>query len=124
MQAFGLTYGGALTDQEIRAIVDFIAVLVRAAGRGGAGGKSRGGAAAITDPGFAKDVKPILDKRCASCHGRRPKGDYSVADYNEVMTSGDNAPVIIAGDAANSTLVKMLHGIKTDAGGQMPPVAR
>ena len=37
------------------------------------------------------------------------------------MTSGDNAPVIVAGDAANSILVQMLRGIKTDAGGQMPP---
>jgi hypothetical protein len=42
-------------------------------------------------------------------------------DYNSVMTSGDDAPVIVAGDAANSILVKMLHGVKTDAGGQMPP---
>ena len=45
--------------------------------------------AAITNPSFAKDVKPILDKRCASCHGTRKKGGYSVADYNSVMTSGE-----------------------------------
>ena len=56
-----------------------------------------------------------------SCHGARKKGGYSVADYNSVMTSGDHAPVIVAGDAANSMLVQMLRGIKTDAGGQMPP---
>ena len=37
------------------------------------------------------------------------------------MTSGDNAPVIVAGDAANSILAKMLRGVKTPAGGQMPP---
>ncbi len=30
-------------------------------------------------------------------------------------------PVIMPGDAANSILVKMLRGVKTEAGGQMPP---
>ena len=37
------------------------------------------------------------------------------------MTSGDNPPVIVAGDAANSILAQMLRGMKTPAGGQMPP---
>jgi quinol---cytochrome c reductase cytochrome c subunit, bacillus type len=115
MQAFGLPYGGTLTDQEIRTIVDFVESWQAPPE------DSQQDLSQIENPSFAKDVKPILDKRCASCHGRRPKGNFSVADYNSVMTSGDNAPVIIAGDAANSTLVKMLNGVETDAGGQMPP---
>jgi mono/diheme cytochrome c family protein len=115
MQAFGLAYGGTLTDQEIRAIVDFIESW------NAPPEELSQDLSQIENPGFAQDVKPILDKRCGSCHGRRPKGNYSVADYNSVMTSGDNAPVILAGDAANSTLVKMLNGVETDAGGQMPP---
>ncbi len=77
--------------------------------------------AAIETPGFTQDVKPILDKRCATCHGNRLKGGYSVADYDRVMNSGDNAPVIIPGDAANSILAQMLRGIETPAGGEMPP---
>jgi mono/diheme cytochrome c family protein len=77
--------------------------------------------ARIENPSFAKDVKPIFDKKCANCHGKRVKGGYSVATYDQTMTSGDHAPAIIAGDAANSILVKMLRGIKTEAGGQMPP---
>jgi hypothetical protein len=44
-----------------------------------------------------------------------------MADYDSTINSGDNAPVIIPGDAANSILVQMLHGIETPAGGQMPP---
>jgi len=115
MQAFGLAYGGTLTDQQIRVIVDFIDSWKAPPE------ESQQDLSQIETPGFTQDVKPILDKRCSSCHGRRPKGNYSVADYDSVMTSGDNAPVIIAGDAANSTLVKMLNGVKTDAGGQMPP---
>ena len=122
MPPFGLKYGGALTDPEIKAIVDFMQAWYVPPEAEGAGGEADVAAlAAITNPSFSKDVKPILDKRCASCHGTRKKGGYSVADYDLVMKSGDNAPVIVAGDAANSILVKMLRGIKTEAGGQMPP---
>ena len=117
MQAFGLAYGGTLTDQEVRAIVDFIESW-KAPPEGAA---AQADLSLVENPSFAKDVKPLLDKRCSSCHGKRPKGNYSIADHNSVMTSGDHAPVIIAGNAANSTLVKMLNGAKTDAGGQMPP---
>ena len=123
MSPFGLKYGGALPDPDIRAIVDFLqSWYVPPEAPGAVGGEADAAAlAAIATPTFSKDVKPILDKRCASCHGTRKKGGYSVADYNSVMTSGDHAPVIVASDAANSKLVQMLRGIKTDAGGQMPP---
>jgi menaquinol-cytochrome c reductase cytochrome b/c subunit len=117
MQAFGLAYGGTLTDPEIRSIVDFIESWKAPP----EGDESQADLSQVENPGFANDIKPILDKRCSGCHGNRPKGNYSIADYNTVMTTGDHAPVIIAGDAADSTLAKMLNGVKTDAGGQMPP---
>jgi len=121
MQAFGLAYGGPLTDQEINAIIAFMRAWAEPEE------EPAGAAAALTDlakienPSFAKDIKPIFDAKCASCHGKRIKGGYRVETYDTVMTSGDNPPVIVAGDAANSTLIKMLRGIKTPAGGQMPP---
>jgi menaquinol-cytochrome c reductase cytochrome b/c subunit len=117
MQAFGLAYGGTLTDQEIRTIVDFIESWKAPP----EGAEPQVDLSQIENPSFAKDIKPLFDKRCSSCHGQRPKGNFSVADYNSVMTSGDHAPVIVAGDAANSILAKMLNGVKTDAGGRMPP---
>ncbi len=120
MQAFGLANGGQLTDQEIRAVVTFIEawyVPPEAEGTDTAVADL----AKIENPSFAKDIKPLLDKYCATCHSKRLKGNFSIADYDKVMTSGDHAPNITAGDAANSTLAKMLHGVKTDAGGQMPP---
>jgi mono/diheme cytochrome c family protein len=120
MPAFGLAYGGTLTSPEIRSIVDFIESW-KAPPEDEAGGEELSALAAIENPSFAQDVKPILDKRCATCHSKRLKGGYSVADYDKVMTSGDNAPVILAGDAANSILAQMLRGIETPAGGQMPP---
>jgi mono/diheme cytochrome c family protein len=119
MPPFGLRYGGGLTDPEMRAVVDFLQAWYVP--------PEEGGDAEILDPAtietvsFTQHVKPIFDKRCLSCHGRRTKGGYSVATYDETMNSGDNAPVIIAGDAANSILAQMLRGIETPAGGQMPP---
>jgi menaquinol-cytochrome c reductase cytochrome b/c subunit len=120
MPAFGLAHGGGLTDPEIRAIVDFIEAWNAPPEDAGAS-EEMAALAAIETPSFTQDVKPILDKRCATCHGNRLKGGYSVADYDKVMNSGDNAPVIIPGDAANSILAQMLRGIETPAGGQMPP---
>jgi menaquinol-cytochrome c reductase cytochrome b/c subunit len=119
MPPFGLAYGGALTGPDIDAIVMFIRAWYVSPEA-----ESEEGAvdlASIETPSFSKDVKAIFDKRCLSCHGKRTKGGYSVTDYNSVMTSGDNAPVIVAGDAANSLLAQMLRGIETPAGGQMPP---
>jgi mono/diheme cytochrome c family protein len=124
MPPFGLRYGGAMTDQEIRLLVDFMrAWYAPPEEEGGAqgGAEELTALAAVETPSYAKHVKPIFDKRCASCHSKRLKGDYSVADYDKTMNSGKNAPVIIPGDAANSILAQMLRGIKTKAGGQMPP---
>lgn len=116
MPPFGLRYGGALTDPDSRAIVAFIRSWYVVEDETGAENLAQ-----VETPSFNQHVKPIFDKRCASCHGRRAKGGYSVETYEQTMTSGDNAPVIIAGDAANSIFVQMLRGISTPAGGQMPP---
>lgn len=121
MQAFGLAYGGPLTDQEINAIIAFMRSWAEPEEEAPGVAAALADLAKIENPSFAKDVKPIFDKKCASCHSKRLKGGYSIASYEQVMTSGDHAPNILAGDAANSTLIKMLRGIKTPAGGLMPP---
>lgn len=120
MPPFGLANGGALTDPDIRMITAFIRSWYVPPDAEGAAG-DLAALAQVENPSFAQDVKPIFDKRCASCHSKRTKGGYSVADYDKVMNSGDNPPVIVPGDAANSILAQMLRGIKTPAGGQMPP---
>jgi mono/diheme cytochrome c family protein len=123
MQAFGLAYGGPLTDQEIRIIVAFMRAWA-APEEEAPDAKSLAALAElarIETPSFARHVKPILDKKCASCHAKRLKGNYSVADHDKTLNSGDHPPNVIPGDAANSQLVQMLRGIKTPAGGLMPP---
>lgn len=120
MPPFGLKYGGALTDPDIRAIVEFMQAWYVPEDEAGAEA-DLAALALIETPSYSQHLKPIFDKRCLSCHGARKKGGYSMVDYENLMNSGDNAPVIVPGDAASSILAQMLRGIKTDAGGQMPP---
>ncbi len=119
MPPFGLRYGGALTDPDIRAIVDFMQAWYIPAEEGAEADLAA--LALIETPSYSQHLKPIFDKRCLSCHGARKKGGYSMVDYENTMNSGDNAPVIVPGDAANSIFAQMLRGVKTVAGGQMPP---
>ncbi|MDQ1301269.1 MAG: hypothetical protein QG637_1190 [Chloroflexota bacterium] len=121
MQAFGLAYGGPLNDQQIRAIIAFMRAWAEPEEEPAQADAAAADLAKIENPSFIKDIKPIFDKKCANCHDKRIKGGYSVETYEKMMTTGDNAPNITAGDAANSALVKMLRGVKTPAGGQMPP---
>jgi mono/diheme cytochrome c family protein len=67
---------------------------------------------------FSADVKPILDSKCAGCHG--PMGGWSATDYTSVINSGDHGPVIIPGDPDGSLLVQKLKGTQS-SGGSMPP---
>lgn len=117
MQAFGTSYGGPLTAPEIRAIIDFVEAWAAPPEDQGAAET----AAAVANPSFSQNVKPILDKRCASCHTRGLKGGLNVSSYDTLTTSGDHGPVIMAGDAVHSILPQMLRGVETPAGGQMPP---
>jgi mono/diheme cytochrome c family protein len=93
---------GVLTSQQIEQLVRFIR---RLSGEDGA-------------VSFADDVAPILQARCQACHGSL--GGWSAASYEDVMTSGNNAPVVLAGDAEQSLLAKWLLGT-IDGGGSMPP---
>jgi len=66
-------------------------------------------------------IEPIIRRTCLSCHRPGKKNNnYLMRDYNEVLTSGDNAPNLIAGDLGSNT-IRMLHREETDAGGPMPP---
>jgi hypothetical protein len=67
---------------------------------------------------FSSDVLPILQASCAGCHGSL--GGWSAATYQDVMTSGDNAPVVVPGDPDGSLLAQWLLGT-IDQGGLMPP---
>jgi mono/diheme cytochrome c family protein len=69
-------------------------------------------------PRFSIDVKPLLDASCVACHGTL--GGWDGSTFESVMTSGNNAPVVIPGDAAGSLLVQKLLGTQS-RGAIMPP---
>lgn len=124
MPPFGRAFGGELGPGEIESIVTFMRYtwddrveIPQEAVQ----------AAAIPSlapdevPSYDVHVAPIFKRYCVSCH--RPgkeNQNYLMRDYNEVMTSGDHAPNIIAGDL-NSNLIRMIHREEIDAGGPMPP---
>jgi mono/diheme cytochrome c family protein len=102
-----IAWGEILTSGQIQELVDFIRTL------------------AITDVGkssdqssFSEDVLPIFDRACNACHGSL--GGWDGSSYETVMTSGNNAPVVIPGDPDNSLLIQKLLGTQTE-GTIMPP---
>ena len=69
-------------------------------------------------PSFSADVMPIFEAKCAICHGAL--GGWEAASYDSVMTTGDNAPVVIPGDSEGSLLGQKLLGTQEE-GNIMPP---
>jgi len=70
------------------------------------------------DASFSNDVVPILRADCTICHGSL--GDWNATSYENVMTTGAHAPVVIPGDSEQSLLAQWLLGT-ADEGGLMPP---
>lgn len=59
---------------------------------------------------FSADVKPILNKKCISCHGGvKSKGGFSVLFRSEAVANTESGkPAIIPGDPDNSEMIKRL----------------
>jgi len=70
---------------------------------------------------FSRDVLPILEDRCISCHdGSSGDGGWDATSWDTVIDSGDNGPAVIPGDVDNSLLAQKLLG--TADGDPMPPL--
>jgi len=61
---------------------------------------------------FARDVQPILQKHCYTCHaGERVKGGGLRLDLRAAaMKGGDSGPVITPGDSEHSLIIRRLLG--------------
>ena len=70
---------------------------------------------------FEKDILPIFDAQCNVCHGT--SGGWNGTTYDNVMTTGDNKPVVVPGDVENSLLAHKLLGTQTE-GSIMPPFVK
>lgn len=54
---------------------------------------------------YAKRVAPLMETRCAACHGeKREKSDLRLDSFAGLLRGGKNGAVIRAGDAKNSEL--------------------
>jgi mono/diheme cytochrome c family protein len=105
--------GGVISDQQIKDLVTLIRSLPA--------GSASGATPAVPSPesSFSAEVAPILQAQCQACHGSSLKlGGWDMSSYDSIMTSGENGPVIIPGDAANSLLAQFIQG---KGGTTMPP---
>ena len=70
---------------------------------------------------FVKNVQPILEQNCVSCHNpEKDKGGWILSSKKEAFETGDNAPNIVAFDAAKSSLYT-LTALAEDDDDLMPP---
>lgn len=58
---------------------------------------------------FASDILPLLNNRCANCHGgNRTEEGLNLLSYASIMSGSKNGAVVMPGDADNSLLVELL----------------
>lgn len=102
-----VSWGEILTSEQINQLVSFIRTL-----------SSEESATPSGPVSFKTDVLPIFQAACGACHGTL--GGWDASSYETVMNTGDNAPVVIPGDAQGSPLGQWLLGTRPD-GRTMPP---
>jgi mono/diheme cytochrome c family protein len=62
---------------------------------------------------FSKDIQPIFNASCSSCHGNRASGGVQLNSYESLMSSN----VVSAGDSAGSVLWQVVDsGVMPKAG--------
>src|ERR1017187_10102757 len=61
---------------------------------------------------FARDIEPIFQKSCNTCHGAmdKPQGGLRLDSEAAALKGGDSGKVIVPGDSEKSDLVKRLVG--------------
>jgi hypothetical protein len=62
---------------------------------------------------FANDVLPIIDSRCAQCHGgERTERGLNLLSYNSLMAGSVNGPMVVPGNADASKFVELVANNK------------
>ncbi len=70
-------------------------------------------------PDYAASVAPIFQKYCAGCHNDGDReGDFSLESYASLQKGTADGPALLAGDSANSRIVRLMTG---EAEPAMPP---
>ena len=81
------------------------------------------GAAPQTEISYARDVQPILESRCGTCHfGEFTSAELHMDSYESLLAGSENGPVIVPGNAKKSLLVqKISTGEMPRRGPQLTP---
>lgn len=67
-------------------------------------------AVAVETVDYKRQIKPLLEKRCYSCHGALKQHAGLRVDTAALMKKGaDSGPVVVAGDAAGSRLLAVVQ---------------
>ncbi|MDA0283225.1 MAG: PSD1 and planctomycete cytochrome C domain-containing protein [Planctomycetota bacterium] len=70
---------------------------------------------------FERDVRPILESRCAECHSKDdPTADIQILSRRSLLRGGESGePAIVLSRSADSFLIKVVAGLDPDV--RMPP---
>ena len=72
---------------------------------------------------YSRDVQPILQANCMSCHHKGGAGQeasgFSMETYDDLMKGTRNGPMILAGDSQGSNLIVLMEG-RADPSIRMP----
>jgi mono/diheme cytochrome c family protein len=130
MTPFGEPYGGSLSPTEIQAIATFMRYTWDNRAVLPAGTTLTNSIPALNPgevPSYDVHIAPLVKRFCESCHQAGKQNDnYLVTSYDEMLNTGDNAPVIAAGDAQSLLLQLIIGHAGTDPKTgltirQMPP---
>lgn len=124
MSPFGDANGGPLDDEQLNALVEYIRSWeanppVEELPKYPTVGGAETSPVVSGSSGFSGQVLPIFEAKCVVCHNsNNAQGGWDASSYDAVMSTGENAPVIVPGDAENSLLAQYLLGSN---GKLMPP---
>ncbi len=77
------------------------------------------------DADFRRDIAPIFERRCLSCHnGAEKKGKLSLQTEKEVLDGGENGAAIEPGKPAGSLLLDYISGDKPEMPKKGPPLKK
>jgi hypothetical protein len=69
---------------------------------------------------FAKEIQPIFEKSCFSCHGpKKQKGDLRLDSLEAVLKGGEDGKILEKGNSAKSKVVQFVARLNEDDA--MPP---
>lgn len=73
---------------------------------------------------FRHVILPVLEAKCIACHGEsRMEGGLRLDSFAALVEGGEHGPAIVAGDPAESLLLRRLY-LPLDDKEHMPPVGR